>query len=617
MAVAWTAAGLGHATADVVVRDPVVATLAAPRFLAPGDATRVALDLAHVTGPAGAVAVTVEATGALAADAATLAADLAPGGRTRLAVPVRAVAAGEGLLALHLTLPDGTRRSLRLSLPVRALDPTQVVHRPFLLQPGESRALPDDLFAGFRPGSAQATLAAGALATVDAPGLLAALDRYAFGCTEQIAARALPLLAAAPLARALGLEAEADLEARIADAITGVLAHQSGAGGFGLWGPGGGDFWLDAFATDFLGRARAAGHDVPAAALSAALANLRTQAGYAADFDRGGEGLAYALFVLAREGQASIGDLRYYADTKADAFATPMALAQLGAALAAYGEQPRADRLFRLAAARAGQPDDGGWRDDFGSPRRDAAAVAFLAAEARSTAVDRAALLAALAPAPHLSTQEMAWTVLAVAADLAAGTPLAIDGTPAAIPALTLDPTGPAPRLANRGATPLPVSLHLSGVPAALPAPLAQGLAVERQYFTIDGAPASPETVTQGDRLLTVLTVRTTDTRQGRLLLVDPLPAGFEIDNPALVRAGDVAALGWLDLSDSPTHAEFRADSFAAALDGRAGDGHRLAYIVRAVTPGRFHHPAPQVEDMYRPDRRGTGAAGTVTVAAP
>jgi hypothetical protein len=31
----------------------------------------------------------------------------------------------------------------------------------------------------------------------------------------------------------------------------------------------------------------------------------------------GGEDLAYALMVLAREGAAAIGDLRYYADVKA------------------------------------------------------------------------------------------------------------------------------------------------------------------------------------------------------------------------------------------------------------------------------------------------------------
>ena len=43
----------------------------------------------------------------------------------------------------------------------------------------------------------------------------------------------------------------------------------------------------------------------------------------------------------ARNGFATAD--RYYADARSENFATPLAQAQLGAALAYYGEQPRAD----------------------------------------------------------------------------------------------------------------------------------------------------------------------------------------------------------------------------------------------------------------------------------
>ena len=39
-----------------------------------------------------------------------------------------------------------------------------------------------------------------------------------------------------------------------------------------------------------------------------------------------------------------------------------------------------------------------------------------------------------------------------------------------------------------------------------------------------------------------------------------------------------------------------------------------VAYIVRAVTPGTYVHPAATVEDMYRPERYARTAAGTLTV---
>ena len=64
--------------------------------------------------------------------------------------------------------------------------------------------------------------------------------------------------------------------------------------------------------------------------------------------DRGSE-IAYALYVLARNRQASVGDLRYYADTKLEAFSSPMAVAQLAASLALYGDAQRAEATFQAA----------------------------------------------------------------------------------------------------------------------------------------------------------------------------------------------------------------------------------------------------------------------------
>jgi alpha-2-macroglobulin len=39
-----------------------------------------------------------------------------------------------------------------------------------------------------------------------------------------------------------------------------------------------------------------------------------------------------------------------------------------------------------------------------------------------------------------------------------------------------------------------------------------------------------------------------------------------------------------------------------------------VAYIVRAVTPGSFVHPAATVEDMYRPDRFARTASSRLDV---
>ena len=94
----------------------------------------------------------------------------------------------------------------------------------------------------------------------------------------------------------------------------------------------------------------------------------------------------------------------------------------------------------------------------------------------------------------------------------------------------------------------------------------------------------------------------------------DPLPAGFEIDNPNLM-AGSNAALMNLGLETEVAHSEFRQDRFLTALDRMDNSPFRLAYMVRAISPGTFHHPAASVEDMYRPDMTGRTDTGRITIS--
>ncbi len=53
MAVVWSAKRVGQAQTDVLVRDPVVVTASLPRFMSPGDESRLLLEIVHATGPVG------------------------------------------------------------------------------------------------------------------------------------------------------------------------------------------------------------------------------------------------------------------------------------------------------------------------------------------------------------------------------------------------------------------------------------------------------------------------------------------------------------------------------------------------------------------------------------
>ncbi|KFI24519.1 hypothetical protein CG50_09795 [Paenirhodobacter enshiensis] len=626
-AVVWTTTAVGQANKDVLVRDPVVVTASVPRFMAPGDTSRALLEIVHARGPAGQMALQVSSDGLATGDVpATV--TLKDQGKAVVTVPISApMSEGVKTLSVVLTTPDGKRLEKTLTIPVERNDPAIARQSRFDLAAGKTFTLDANLFAGLVAGTGHATVAAGPIARFNTPALLAALDRYPYGCTEQITSKAMPLLYLSSVAEAMDLVTPADLPARIDSSIAAILTNQDSSGAFGLWSPESGDGWLDAYVTDFLSRARKAGYKVPDLAFRQALDNLRNQVNAAPDFDatsNGGGGLvAYQLMVLAREGAAAIGDLRYYADVKGDDFATPIAAAQLGAALAAYGDPTRADAMFARAGrmiAKSGK-DSTHWRDDYGTNLRDMAAVLTLASEAGSTAIDRDKIGATLSDrigATQLSTQEASWSLLAASAmiDRPGAEGLTMNGIAVKGPvAGVFDAQAAEPiAISNTGTKPQVLTLTTTGVPEVAEPAGGTGWSIRRSYFTMEGEPVDPAKIAQGTRLVAIDDIRPHGRQEARLMVNDPLPAGFEIDNPNLLRAGDLASLDWIGETADTRMTEFRQDRFLAALDWQSDAPFRLAYIVRAVSPGTFHLPAPSVEDMYRPDQRAHGETGTVVI---
>ncbi|SEW45427.1 hypothetical protein SAMN04488515_3330 [Cognatiyoonia koreensis] len=623
MAVAWSQTGVGNAEHDVIVRDPVVVTASVPRFMAPGDQSRMLIEIVHTDGPAGEMGLNVSASGLGLASQLPATFTLAPEGKQVFDVAFAAFDPGVHEISVSVTTPDGRVLDKTLIVPVVFNDPEVSQISRFSLDPGQTFTFDDNAFAGMQAGTGSATLAVGPLARLDAPGLLNALDRYPYGCTEQITSRAMPLLYLDNVANMMGLSSRNNVDERIGTAISEVLSNQSANGAFGLWSPSSGDLWLDAYVTDFLSRARQNGHAVPDIAFRNAVDNLRNAVNYYPDFDRGGGDLAYALMVLARESAANTGDLRYYADQKSESFSTPVALAQLGAALAFYGDQPRADALFNRAANRIVERyntvERATWRIDYGSNRRDTAAVLTLAVEAGSNAVDREQMVTRLrSHGNRVSTQEATWTLLAVNALTrdASASGIMVDGQAPDGPIVRARDAGDGTQpvlIRNDGASATEVTVTTFGVPDVPEPAGGNGYRIERVYYNLDGEQIDLNDIGVGDRMVTVLTVIPFGEQEARLMINDPLPAGFEIDNPNLLQGGDVGGLDWLE-SARHENAEFRSDRFLAAVDWRSDDSFQLGYIVRAISPGTFHHPAASVEDMYRPEMRANTDPGRVII---
>lgn len=157
--------------------------------------------------------------------------------------------------------------------------------------------------------------------------------------------------------------------------------------------------------------------------------------------------------------------------------------------------------------------------------------------------------------------------------------------------------------------------------------PADYGFAVERRYEAID----DPKDVRRTEdgvwhiKAGASVRVRVTMVAEGRryhVALVDPLPAGFEAQNPEL------ATTGTLPLDPGSTsqpywwwwqrtwyeHENMR-DERVEAFTSLLWDGvHEYVYIARATTPGHFVVPPAKAEEMYAPETFGRSATDQVIV---
>src|SRR5262249_29352874 len=195
MAIAWSKDKVGKAFGDVIVRDPVVLTATLPRFLRTGDKGAVQLELDNVEGAPGDYSLAVMTDGAIKSDDdKPLTFKLAAKQRDRISLPVGANGAGAGTVSVKVTGPDTFSRER--SYCVARLADHQILTRRTVrsLAKGETLTLSKDLFADFVPGTGRAGLSVAVSTSLDAATLLNALDRYPFGCSEQIASRAMAML---------------------------------------------------------------------------------------------------------------------------------------------------------------------------------------------------------------------------------------------------------------------------------------------------------------------------------------------------------------------------------------------------------------------------------------
>ncbi|MDE0606027.1 MAG: hypothetical protein OXH78_02600 [Acidimicrobiaceae bacterium] len=154
--------------------------------------------------------------------------------------------------------------------------------------------------------------------------------------------------------------------------------------------------------------------------------------------------------------------------------------------------------------------------------------------------------------------------------------------------------------------------------------PLDRGFVVQRTYEAIN----DPDDVwldsdgfwhvVAGAEVRVKLTM-VNDSRRTNMVLVDPLPAGFEALNPALAVTGEIEA----PRSDAADywwrwtwyeHQNLRDDRTEAFSSYLWAGTHEYSYVARATTPGTFVAPPAKAEEIYAPEVFGRSASDTVII---
>jgi uncharacterized protein YfaS (alpha-2-macroglobulin family) len=635
MAVAWNGAKVGSGESAMTVRDAVVSIVTLPRFLAPRDVAQMTVSLHNVDGAAGAYKLSVKGTLAKPVGGGAKTFRLAKNQRRVVVLRLSAAQVGVGRITMQVSGPNNFKIARGWDLAVRAAQP--VATRRFVkrMAPGAAVSYDRTLLASFVPGTAEVAMGFSTVPDLNLAGLLKRLDRYPYGCAEQTTSRALPLLYVADIARNLGVaEDRTILRGRVQAAVGRLLTMQRSDGSFGLWSSQSSrEEWLTAYVMDFLSQAKRLKYPVPEHAYEQGLNFLARRV---ADPDFQPWHLpakAYAFYVLAQAGKARIGDLRYFHDTYLKQMPTALAMAQTGSALALAGDSQRAAAAFQAAFIFKARPKKL-WRSwaywDYGSNLRDRSGLVYLAAVSKQAAARLPAAVADLVQLSrddtYSSTQEQAWLLLAAHQLIGSAKSMKLDVGGRRMErkkplfmlrkAAALGGAGLVVR--NLGSKPIWHSATVSGVPKADQPRTSQGFVIKRAYYSLDGKRADLAKIRQGDVLVAVISGEAVSGVRHQALVVDLLPAGFEIENARLRGRKSTKELKWLPKLARTLHVQPRDDRYVAALN-LSGGGKRaftLAYLVRAVTPGTFRLPAAYVEDMYKPRFHGRDAMGAVTIAA-
>ncbi|MGF1688852.1 MG2 domain-containing protein [Photobacterium japonica] len=648
---------VGIAVDDATIAAPVVAELSVPRFVVPGDAASVTVDLHNVSGETQTLALRVGSSEGVtldpkdATDAATptvpASVTLEDGQHVSYRVPFslsKTTDARSVLFALQAS-NDTLDIARDWTVPVKHVTPWVNKGSRHWIKPEQSLAITAAQWQGLQTVAGEE-----GHALISRTPLLNVADQaralygYPYGCAEQTTSKALPYLYTHPALTTFKAQAYQNShvgrsiakgstppsdQAVLYQAVMALKAMQTPMGGFALWRSEGQEqLWLTAYVTDFLLQVeKAHAGTVPEAMRTRALSRLEEYLNYPGytqsmshNVEAANSALAYAAYVLAAEGKVRWSQLEAL---PIETYPSMLSYLHMAASYAQVGDHSKALTMLKQAKTIQRQRN---YMDDYGSVLRDnAKAVSVLDtltvmpvlndAATRLQATFLESVIDQQASESWLSTQERGALLQAAIVTEARNKaePISVNIASKALTEIRSVEVAVLPgiTLSNPNDFPLYVNLQATGYAKANkavsnrqnPDNTLKVNFLKRSLYQLDGQAFAGNTVKVGDRLLVILQVNLNEGVPDGLM-VERIPAGFVLENPRLTAGFDMQTLMPEGFSlDTPDHVEYRNDRFVLSQRFSEGAKYTFAYLIRAEVPGQYTVPPMFMESMYTPEK--------------
>jgi uncharacterized protein YfaS (alpha-2-macroglobulin family) len=656
MAVAYKDNAFGSASKNMKVADPVVISAGLPRFLSPGDALSLPVNISNTEAKAATATITMQLAGPLASGTMPVVQKMViPAGKESLAMfSVNALQSiGTGKISIKVSA-FGETFSQETDITVRPASPLLKTSSSGVIAAGQQGTI--DLTSSFIPSTRQSQVVFSRSPLVQGGGkALSTLLGYPFGCLEQTVSKAFPQLYFADLTKAMAApvylvkngESDFNPVTNVQQAIRKIEAQQLFNGGIAMWpGVTYEDWWATAYATHFLEEARRAGFEINATTLSRATDYLtgktRTMATKEVILASTGNGLAYgsepssgsqvrkivarreaiyALYVLSLTGQPNRASMNYYKQNPQ--LLTTDTRYLLAGAFRLVGDT----RSFTALLPKSYTVESGSqaFDDSYSSPLRNMALVlnTLLETDPDNPQVSTIArqLSKAIQSASYLNTQEAAFAVLAlgkIAKSTSASTVTAsVTANGKNIGSFDGKELKLAKGIANQklsvttqGKGGLYWFAQSEGMSATgTYTEEDQGLRVRREFLTRDGKPVSQ--LHQNDLIVVKLSLSSTNGLSvENVVVTDLLPAGFEIENPRITEPRDMP---WITNTGIPQYMDIRDDRIHYFTTADKLE-KSFYYQVRVVSKGTFTVGPVAADAMYQGEYRSYSGGGKLKV---